>query len=66
MNLAFTREEEDFRQEVRDFLERNLSADLRAYAKRMTSVYSTKPIAMEWQRILVKQGWAAPSWPVEY
>jgi len=66
MKLAFTRDEEAFREEVRDFLDRNLSADLRAYAKRMTSVYSTKPIAMEWQRILVKQGWAAPSWPVGY
>ena len=66
MKLAFTRDEEAFREEVRDFLDKNLSADLRAYAKRMTSVYSTKPVAMEWQRILVKQGWAAPSWPVEY
>ncbi len=66
MKLAFTREEESFREEVRDFLDRNLSPSLRAYAKRMTSVYSTKPIAMEWQSILVKQGWAAPSWPVEY
>ncbi len=66
MKLAFTRDEEAFRAEVRDFLDRNLTADLRAYARRMTSVYSTKPIAMEWQRILVKQGWAAPSWPVEY
>ncbi len=66
MKLAFTRDEEAFRAQVREFLDRNLSADLRAYAKRMTSVYSTKPVAMEWQRILVKQGWAAPSWPVEY
>jgi len=66
MKLAFTREEEAFRAEVRDFLDRNLSADLRAYARRMTSVYSTKPIAIKWQRILVKQGWAAPSWPMEY
>lgn len=66
MNLAFTREEETFREEVRDFLAEKLTADLRAYAKRMTSVYSTKPIAMEWQRILVAKGWACPSWPVEY
>ncbi len=66
MKLAFTPGEEAFRKEVRDFLDRNLSADLLAYARSMTSVYSTKPVAMEWQRILVKQGWAAPSWPVEY
>ncbi|MFN7054822.1 acyl-CoA dehydrogenase family protein [Hyphomonas sp.] len=66
MNLSFTREEEAFREEVRDFLARNLTEDLSAYARRMTSVYATKPIALKWQQILVKQGWAAPSWPVEY
>ena len=64
MKLAFTREEEAFREEVRDFLDRNLSPSLRAYAKRMTSVYSTKPVALAWQSILVIQGWAAPSRPV--
>lgn len=66
MNLAFTPAEETFREEVRDFLDRNLTADLRAYARRMTSVYATKEIGMAWQQILVKQGWACPSWPVEY
>lgn len=66
MNLSFTREEESFRDQVRAFLADKLTADLRAYAKRMTSVYAAKPIAMEWQRILVAQGWACPSWPVEY
>ena len=66
MKLAFTREEEAFRDEVRTFLDEKLTANLRAYARRMTSVYSSKEIALEWQRILVKQGWAAPSWPVEH
>lgn len=66
MKLAFTPEEEAFREEVREFLDRCLTKDLRAYARRMTSVYATKPVAMEWQRVLVKQGWACPSWPVEY
>jgi len=66
MNLSFTRDEEAFREEVRSFLDRSLTADLRAYARRMTSVYAAREVAMEWQSILVKQGWAAPSWPVEY
>lgn len=66
MNLSFTPEEEAFRQEVQDFLSDHLTPELRAYARRMTSVYSTKEVALEWQAILVKQGWAAPSWPVEY
>ncbi|MGE6699455.1 acyl-CoA dehydrogenase family protein [Hyphomonas sp. NPDC076900] len=66
MNLSFTPEEEVFRQQVRDFLADHLTPSLRAYARRMTSVYATKEVALEWQAILVKQGWAAPSWPVEY
>ncbi|MBY9065784.1 acyl-CoA dehydrogenase family protein [Hyphomonas sp. WL0036] len=66
MNLAFTRAEEAFREEVRDFLADCLTPELHAYAKRMTSVYATREIGMAWQAILVKQGWAAPSWPVEY
>ena len=66
MNLSFTPEEEAFREEVRDFLADHLTPSLRAYARRMTSVYATKQVALEWQAILVKQGWAAPSWPVEY
>lgn len=33
MTLAFTREEEAFRQEVREFLDRSVTAELRAYAR---------------------------------
>lgn len=66
MNLAFQPEEERFREEVRAFLDRELAPDLRRYAARMTSVYSDRDTALAWQAILVKQGWAAPGWPVEY
>lgn len=66
MNLSFRPEEEAFRQEVRDFLADKLTEELRRYASRMTSVYADRDTAMEWQPILYEQGWAAPSWPVEY
>ena len=66
MNLDFHPEEEAFRDEVCAFLDRELTADLRAYAARMTSVYSDKETALAWQAILVRQGWAAPSWPAEH
>jgi alkylation response protein AidB-like acyl-CoA dehydrogenase len=32
----------------------------------MTSVYSDHEASLEWQRILLRKGWAAPAWPVEY
>jgi alkylation response protein AidB-like acyl-CoA dehydrogenase len=66
MNLSFSPAEEAFREEVRDFLARNLTGDLRAYSRRMTSVYATKAVALKWQQVLVRQGWAAPSWPAAY
>lgn len=66
MQLTFSRDEEAFRQEVRDFLAEKLTPELRRYASRMTSVYADKETALAWQAILVDQGWAAPSWPVEY
>ena len=66
MQLSFTPEEEQFRDEVRTFLSEKLTKDLLDYSKRMTSVYADKEVALQWQSILVEQGWAAPSWPVEY
>ena len=66
MDMKFTAAEEAFREEVRDFLARKLSPELREHARRMTSVYSDRETALHWQAILVEQGWAAPSWPVEY
>ena len=66
MNLTFSQAEETFREAVRDFLADRLTPELKRYAARMTSVYAGKGVALEWQAILVDQGWAAPSWPVEY
>lgn len=66
MNLTFSQAEETFREAVRDFLSDRLTPELKRYAARMTSVYAGKDVALEWQAILVDQGWAAPSWPVAY
>nr|WP_321440705.1 acyl-CoA dehydrogenase family protein [uncultured Hyphomonas sp.] len=66
MQLELSSAELAFREEVRDFLADHLTPDLRAYAARMTSVYAEKEINLAWQAILLKQGWAAPSWPVEF
>uniref|UniRef100_UPI000A0186B9 acyl-CoA dehydrogenase family protein n=1 Tax=Henriciella aquimarina TaxID=545261 RepID=UPI000A0186B9 len=66
MQLSFSPAEEAFREEVRDFLADKLTPELKRYAARMTSVYAEKEVALAWQAILVEQGWAAPSWPVEH
>ncbi|WP_111657060.1 acyl-CoA dehydrogenase family protein [Isoalcanivorax indicus] len=64
MKLVLSPEDQQFREEVRDFLNEHLSADLRRAGALMTSVFADFDAAMTWQRILhEKKGWAAPSWP---
>lgn len=66
MNLDYGIEDQAFRQEVRDFLHENLSEDMRRRAARVTSVFADKSLALEWQGVLNRRGWAVPSWPVEH
>ncbi|TVS17665.1 MAG: acyl-CoA dehydrogenase [Gammaproteobacteria bacterium] len=66
MKLAFTSEEEAFRDEVRAFFDASLTDELREAGRLMTSVYSDKEVALAWQKILLDKGWLVPSWPREY
>jgi alkylation response protein AidB-like acyl-CoA dehydrogenase len=66
MDLNWSAEDRRFRDEVRDFLDTELTPDLRAKAKKLTSVYADYETGMAWQRILHKKGWVAPAWPKEY
>ena len=63
MDLRFTDAEIAFRQEVRDFIAKELPAETRA---RMVAGRSpTKAQVVEWQQKLNSRGWAAPEWPKE-
>jgi acyl-CoA dehydrogenase len=55
-----------FQQEVRDFIAAELTPELAAAGRRMTSVFIDKRYSLAWQRILHARGWAAPAWPVEF
>ena len=66
MDLDWTSDDLAFRDEVREFLDANLTPELRAAGRLMTSVYSDHDLQMEWQRRLHARGWAAPAWPVEH
>lgn len=61
MDLHFTPAEQQFRSEVRDFLEANLPQDIRH------KVHHGLPLASEdyvrWQRLLYERGWGGPAWP---
>jgi pimeloyl-CoA dehydrogenase large subunit len=63
MDLRFTDAEITFRQEVRDFIAKELPAETR---ERMVAGKSpTKQQVVDWQRKLNARGWAAPEWPKE-
>jgi len=55
-----------FQNEVRAFLDANLTDTLRAAAARATSVFIDPAVTLPWQRILNAHGWAAPDWPAEF
>ena len=66
MNLNFSEAEVLFKEEVKSFLDSELTADLVSAAKHTSAVFTEKDVAMEWQSKLVKKGWLVPSWPEEY
>ncbi len=57
---------DNFRQEVRDFLQQALTPELRQAGRLMTSVFADFEATMQWHRILHEKGWVAADWPVEY
>lgn len=55
-----------FTDEVRTFLSSNLTPDLRRAGELCAGIYADQPVALEWHRILDKQGWSVPAWPLEF
>lgn len=66
MKLAWSEADRAFRDEVRAFLDAELTPELRDVGRRLTSVYGDHATEIAWQRILHRRGWAAPAWPAEY
>ncbi len=66
MDLELSKEDLAFRDEVRAFIEANLTPELQAAGRRLTSVFCEPRHSLPWQKILHARGWAAPAWPKEY
>ena len=66
MDMEWTAPDLAFRDEVREFLDANLTDELRDKGRRMTSVYADHDAIMKWQAILYAKGWVAPAWPKRY
>lgn len=66
MDFSFSEEEEQFRQEVRAFLDEHLTERLRAGSRGSPGVFVEPDISQEWQAILAKKGWLTYYWPEEF
>jgi alkylation response protein AidB-like acyl-CoA dehydrogenase len=64
MDLDFSPAEQAFRQDVRDFIRRELPEPVRAKVAAGRAL--AKDEIVSWQRCLNTRRWATPSWPAEY
>lgn len=63
MHATLTPEEKAFQEDVRAFMQSAFTPDL---AERLRHPDSFRDAAVEWQKRLDAQGWAANGWPVEH
>lgn len=66
MAWALTAAETAFRDEVRDFLARELTPALRAAGTRCSGIFTDHEFGNRWHRILAIRGWSVPNWPVDH
>jgi hypothetical protein len=66
MDINFTAEDLKFRDEVRDFIEKNYPRDTAQAVKTSRNGHISKEQMVDWQKRLYKRGWIAPNWPKEY
>ncbi|HSG91535.1 MAG TPA: acyl-CoA dehydrogenase family protein [Pseudomonadales bacterium] len=66
MNLEFSSEDLAFQQEVRAWVDENLTEDMRAVLKRSATGHLGKELQIEWQKRLAARGWSVPNWPAEW
>ena len=66
MDLDWSDEDRAFQDQVRAFLDKELTPDLRRRGRGMTSVYADDETTRAWQAKLHARGWVAPAWPTQY
>ena len=66
VKFKFSIEDEQFRQEVRSFLESALTEDLVEESRQCSGMFVDRAIAARWQAKLNVKGWGAVHWPEAY
>jgi alkylation response protein AidB-like acyl-CoA dehydrogenase len=64
MDLAFTPEEQTFREDIRTWVQANLPSDLSH--KVHNSLHLTRDDMQRWAKILGKKGWLGHGWPKQF
>ncbi|HOF52741.1 MAG TPA: acyl-CoA dehydrogenase family protein [Rhodoferax sp.] len=64
MDLAFTPEEQKFREDIRAWVQANLPADIAH--KVHNALHLTREDMQNWAKILGKKGWLGHAWPKEF
>src|SRR2546427_13060617 len=63
MDFRFTPQEETFRQEVHDFIDKDCPKELRG---KDVNFFQNIGSLLEWRKKVAGKGWVAPAWPKEY
>jgi alkylation response protein AidB-like acyl-CoA dehydrogenase len=66
MHLEMSADDLAFRDEVRAFLDTELTPDMREASRLNSGVFAEHEISQRWNKALYKKGWIAPTWPAEY
>lgn len=66
MDFRFSEQDNAFLEEVRAFLDANLSLEFITAGERTIETYCDFEVSRKWLKVLAGKGWAVPGWPVEY
>ena len=66
MDITFTQQEEDFRQEIRDFLQETLPGDWDPLGQAGQSAKERQDFTRQMTQALADKGWLTLAWPEEY
>lgn len=66
MDITFTQQEEDFRQEIRDFLQETLPGDWDPLGQVGLSAKERQDFTRQMTQALADKGWLTLAWPEEY
>lgn len=65
MDMNYSKQDLEFRDEVRAFLNDKLTDKFKNGVKRTPGVFVEPDIGLEWHQIMHKQGWITPRWPAD-